>query len=341
MDPAFHVDSEEKRQALFKRAKSTAIWALTQYGLEWDQITYIGLSDNITYKIDTVSRGSYLLRIHGAHARIEEVQSELMLLQALKRGAGLVVPEGLKCADGNLVLKAVSVKEPYSALVTITRWVQGEHASGELSDARTYNMGAMMGALHIAAAAYETPAEFIRPVWGKASFRGEMDRLGCNYTGFLTEAGWRSYQAAAAKILSELETMEPASHNYGLIHGDLHSGNVVFEDDQPYPIDFGRCGYGYYLYDIAGSLLELGPGQRSLFIEGYERLRKLENGYARKLECFFIMVMLGNYSHHANNPAEVPGLREQQPYAQAFIREYLMSAPFLFQRIEAEKLIQQ
>lgn len=123
---------------------------------------------------------------------------------------------------------------------------------------------------------------------GEQSFKREMDKLGRYYSGFVSETGWKTYQLAAAKILSELEDMEANKDQYGLIHGDLHSGNVVFAGEQPYPIDFGRCGYGYYLYDLAAALLELSPEQRKRFIEGYASRKKLESGYVRRLECFLL-----------------------------------------------------
>ncbi|NGZ76685.1 hypothetical protein GYN08_15275 [Saccharibacillus sp. VR-M41] len=35
----------------------------------------------------------------------------------------------------------------------------------------------------------------------------------------------------------------PGEENHGLIHGDLHTGNFVFRGYDPFPIDFGRCGF--------------------------------------------------------------------------------------------------
>ena len=35
--------------------------------------------------------------------------------------------------------------------------------------------------------------------------------------------------------------------NWGLIHADLHEGNYLFHNEQIRPIDFYRCGFGYYL----------------------------------------------------------------------------------------------
>jgi Ser/Thr protein kinase RdoA (MazF antagonist) len=85
---------------------------------------------------------------------------------------------------------------------------------------------------------------------------------------------------------------------------------------------------------MAAALLELSPAQRGSLIQGYSSVRELEPDYERKLECFFVMIMIGNYSHHISNPDEIPGLREEQTYALAYLREYLQGERFLFSRIE-------
>lgn len=195
-------------------------------------------------------------------------------------------------------------------------------------------MGVLMGRLHNTGANFVPPSDFVRPIWGADSFRREVAKLEPYYTRFLSEEAWQAYQAAVGKILSELAIMHLNDDNYGLIHADLHTGNMVFHDDFPYPIDFGRCGYGYYLYDMAGTILGLYPKQRGVFIQGYESVRKLQIGYVRNLESFFVMSMIENYCHHASDPRETASLIDEQPYAQAIIRNYLNDTPFLFDVIE-------
>ncbi|NMM53952.1 phosphotransferase [Paenibacillus aquistagni] len=46
--------------------------------------------------------------------------------------------------------------------------------------------------------------------------------------------------SAITKNEHEVDRLPKNNHTYGLIHADLHSGNVVFQEDTPYPIDFGR-----------------------------------------------------------------------------------------------------
>lgn len=330
----FRFDTDENRISLLARARKVALSALQEYDLEWVSIRFIQLSDTITYKIETDTAEKYLLRIHSDRLSIEEIRSELALLQALNKSEDLHVPEALASCSGAYVLQIdteAGYRRPY---VTLMRWVDGEHASGEFSDHTVHLMGVMMGRFHKATANFVPPSDFVRPVWGAESFSRQMAKLEQYYGCFLSGEAWRSYQAAAEKIISELAVMERSGDNYGLIHADLHSGNIVFNEDLPYPIDFGRCGFGYFLYDMAGSLLELYPKHRWLFIQGYESVRKLETDYVKRLECFFVMFMIENYCHHASDPRETASLIAEQPYAQAYIRDYLNDTRFLFQVIE-------
>lgn len=329
----FRFDTDEERRALLVRARKVALSAIQRYDLEWNRIQFIQLSDTITYKIETSTDNNYLLRIHSDRLTREEIRSELLLLQELK-SKDLNVPEGMASCDGNYVLDIeteIGYRRPY---VTMMRWIEGEHATGEFTDSHAYNMGVLMGRLHAAANDFNSPSDFVRPTWGVESFKREMAKLERYYELFLSKEGWKLYQDAAEKVVSQLTTMHPSEHNYGLIHADLHTGNMVFKDNQPYPIDFGRCGYGYYLYDMAGTILELWPKHRWMLIQGYESIRKLETDYFRDLECFFVMFMIENYCHHASDPRETASLIDEQKYAQAYIREYLNGNPFLFEVIE-------
>jgi Ser/Thr protein kinase RdoA (MazF antagonist) len=249
------------------------------------------------------------------------------------------VPEGIASRDGSYVLDIeVADEHRRSYYVTMMRWIEGSHVEGDFTDSLAYKMGMLMGKLHEAAVKFEPSADFTRPMWGAGSFRSELAKLEQHYSVFLSEEAWESYQAAADKICSQLLGMPCNDRNYGLIHGDLHSGNMVFVEEDPYPIDFGRCGYGYYLYDMASALLELWPKHRGMLIRGYESERKLEADYTRDLECFFIMIMIGNYAHHASNPLETTTLIKEQPYAQAYIREYLSGRSFLFEVVDPVKM---
>ena len=51
--------------------------------------------------------------------------------------------------------------------------------------------------------------------------------------------------------------------------------NVVFRGEDAFPIDFGRCGYGYYADDIAGVMVGLGWQNRKIFMISDQKTRYL------------------------------------------------------------------
>lgn len=333
MKPFFQFDTEESKKSLLSRARNAALTALRQYDLDWNCIRFLQLSDTVTFKIETESSSGYLLRIHSERMNKDELMSELVYLHALRNIEGVRVPAGVQSRNGSYVWECETEPGYRSPCVSLMTWVEGEHASGDFTDRQVYSMGAMMGKLHEASARFVAPHHFVRPHWGSQNFRNHTRKLERYYPRFLTSTAWSLYQAAMEKIERQLESLPRTERNYGLIHADLHSGNIVFNDDQPSPIDFGRCGYGYFLYDMAGALLGLSPRQRQLLIQGYESVRNLDGDYAAQLEGFFIMFMIENYCHHCSDPEEIPNLISEQKYAQAYINEYLSDQSFLFKKI--------
>lgn len=318
----------EGRKTLLARAETIAHFSLQAFNLKQVALEFIGYSDTITYQIKIEDGGKYLLRIHPGRISRVELMSELQFLDAL-HAAGFVVPTGLTASDGSRVIPIDSIEGSPALHVTTMKWVHGEHISENLTDSQALRVGIMIAKLHEAAASFERPAGFTRPTWGRDSFKEAVAKLErCAHT-FLSAASWLLYQRAADKVLSQLDEMNAHDGNFGLIHADLHLGNIVFAEDHPRSIDFGRCGFGYYLYDLAAVLLSLVPKQRYQVILGYQSVRPLDSGYIRSLEFFFIMIMIENYSHHASNPSETDSLKQEQMYALAYIDAYLSGSSFL------------
>jgi Ser/Thr protein kinase RdoA (MazF antagonist) len=336
MNKGFQIDTEERRLTTLAQAKQAALRVIQQYDLDWERITFNQLSDTITFKIETSTHERFLLRIHSETMNKEEIHSEIYWLQFLSKVGDLNVPEGMASREGSYVLE-IEKGEGFGGYATLMRWVEGVHVSGHFTENHInhmFNMGILMARLHQATESFVPPTDFVRPTWGEQSFERDMICLEQYYGCFLSEDAFKLYQLAAEKILDYLTKLQKSHHNYGLIHADLHVGNIVFRNEEPSPIDFARCGFGFYLYDIAQLIIGLYPMQRQFFIQGYESIRKLDNDYVQALECFAVMACIENYSNHAPDPRETAGLIEQQPYVQALIRNYLNGVPFLFNPIE-------
>jgi Ser/Thr protein kinase RdoA (MazF antagonist) len=333
MNNGFRIDTDINRSLTLKQTKQAALNALQEYEVDWSSIHFIQLSEHVTFRIECGEGEKLLLRIHPKSKSREETVSELEWLATL-RYKGLVVPEAVLNREGAFVTDtSPSGGQRYYA--TLLRWVEGERMDKRaLTVESIRKMGALMAQLHEASADFSPYKGFTRPSWGKESFQRDWEHLQRHYCHFISHAAFELYTMAAAKVANHLEMLEPHEHNYGMIHADLYNNNVVFRDGEPYAIDFGRCGFGYHLYDMAQSIMGLSPPQRELFIDGYEQIRKLEDNSIPILECFFIMSIIEAYSFHAENVLEIEGLIEEQPYAQAILRAYMNGEPFIFQSLD-------
>lgn len=91
-----------------------------------------------------------------------------------------------------------------------------------------------------------------------------------------------------------------------------------------------RCGFGYYLYDIAESIQYLLPIVRCSFFEGYQTICKLPEHYLQTVEGFLIMATIYNYSFHFNNPEEHKYISDDtQHIASTLISQYIDGESFL------------
>ena len=74
-------------------------------------------------------------------------------------------------------------------------------------------------------------------------------------------------------IIRRIPTSSPA---YGIIHGDLHFGNMHFGGAQGLSIfDFDHCAYGWRAYDLAVCKPGMNDEQWSAFLGAYEAVRPL------------------------------------------------------------------
>ncbi|MBG9945449.1 phosphotransferase [Brevibacillus formosus] len=328
MTKLFQLNSEDDMEKVVALFQQIAQKALQEYDLDGEHIRFNQLSDTCTFVIETERDGNYLLRIH-ANKNRNEIDSELAWLSYLHEKIEVEIPTGIECRNGSKTV-SIDLANGDCVFVSVMRWIEGKHADEKIAEDQVYKEGVLLAKLHTVSQGFQLPPEFTRPIWGEDSFKRSMARLREHSHRFLTDEEFMLYQLAADKIRTCLAKLDKNSGHYGIIHGDLHQGNIVFHNGDPRPIDFGRCGFGYYLYDIAHTILGLYPAQRELVIKGYESLRKLGGDWLPALESFTVMVMIENYSHHSPDPRETEGLKEEQPYAIPMIKNYLNGKPFLF-----------
>ena len=333
MNSCWKIDTSEQRKALLAHIRNVALMVLQQYDLAWTEIKFNKVSDAITFKITTETEACFLLRIHNEARQKSEIEGEIMLLNYLE-SQNMTVPTGQKSKSDKYVLE-FETKKGETLYVTLMSWVDGDVLTSAPTDTQARNMGRILAQIHHASESFVPEENQSFPHWGLETFRENMKKLSQYHSIFLSQEGWEMYQNVADTIIVELENTPKCSQNYGFVHGDFHLENIIFKEDVPFPIDFGRCGYSYFLYDIASTILGLNWQNRKNFVEGYTGLKKLKDGYERLLETMFVKVMIENYCHHCSDPSETEGLIAEQPYAQAYIQAYLQRRSFLFEPLDS------
>lgn len=90
---------------------------------------------------------------------------------------------------------------------------------------------------------------------------------------------------------------EDNDNNVGLVHTDIQSSNIVYFHKHVTLIDFSRCVYSYYLYDLAEMTLHgcfggAGSELQKAILQGYHSVKPLTTNDIFDMQIFFVMFIL-------------------------------------------------
>jgi len=273
--------------------------ALAAFGVTPARLRPVAISENVVFHVDEeAARRALCLRLHRPdYHSAEELVSERIWTRAL-RHAGAPVPAGLT-GPGGADFVWVRTDEPAVRAAGLTIWEEGEALSQVLERTRETIMegelyrrlGELIGRLHAHAFAWRIPQGFTRPrrdldgLLGESSSWGrfwEHERLSADERRLLLRA-----HSQLERVLSSYGTSQDV---FGLIHADLHPGNVLVTEDGLFAIDFDDAAFSWRLADIATCLFHLEPGDRRdrlilRFIDGYSAVCALDVDQGL-LDCF-------------------------------------------------------
>lgn len=318
---------------------------MAHYELSNAQLTFIGQSQNTTFRAQTSADDKFLLRIHsGIEANSDNIdnvwqhrpviESELLWLDALHKDTHLTVPRPVRNRSEQLVTEVSYPAFDGSVFCTLLRWVEGEHLDGEPTPEQSRLLGVLMAQLHQHASQWQLPPNFTRPDYDAVRLESSLSQLSSlRGQGIISTSDYQVLQTAVKKIQYLMAALERNSETWGLLHADLQDANYLSYNQQIRPIDFGRCGFGFYLYDVALSLGYLNLPLHSHFLQGYESLRALPADYQSIIEAFFLASIIDNFAFLSDNPLEHTGLSHSVPLdISAYFRPYLKTESFLFNR---------
>jgi Ser/Thr protein kinase RdoA (MazF antagonist) len=261
---------------------ATARAALTRYpGLDGARVRLLQHEDNAVYLVVAGSGQRLVLRVAATSGCSEaELRAEATWLTALRQG-GLPVPEPVCAADGAAIVLVDG------APCVLLRWLPGRAwPRTGVSASQLALAGDLAARLHCHAERFWPPAGFVRPVWDWPEILGQLD-------GRLAGDDRRLVEDVGARLAGVLRRAGRERDAFGLIHSDLHRGNLLYHRGRVAGIDFDDCGWGWFAYDLATILSSAdrfgaGPRERAACLEAYARVRALPPG-ADHLAAFVAM----------------------------------------------------
>jgi Ser/Thr protein kinase RdoA (MazF antagonist) len=292
-----------------RRLRRLAVVALEAYDLHEPRLTALMHGDNTTFRVDLASGERYVLRIHRSIGKTPEmVRSELLWLAALQQEAALVAPTPVLTRAGELLTIAGVAGVPEPRICVLFGWINGRFLEHGLTPTHLKRVGAFMARLQLSGARFELPDGFVRGrldnLYGKprgigaAQARQQLDNPEDEATAIklVTEVcspeDGRAVEQLIRRIRAAQLSLGHGPETFGLIHGDLHQENYLFDRGQVRAIDFDDCGYGHYLYDIAVTLFNVRfradtAQLREGFLAGYRSIRPLSAEHEHYIDTFF------------------------------------------------------
>lgn len=291
--------------------------ALAAFGLdEADDVTPLtgGISGAGTWLVERAGQ-RFALRASAPGTPIDEVVSELRWLSALRAVRTVRIPAPIRRDDGRLA--PWEGPDGGARLWAAFHWVAGT-TLGRLPDAdEAQRTGAMIAELHVAADGWARPAGFCRPSYGGSWLEAQSDELlGRVDVHRLDARATDLLRRAVGVAIAALDAQWRRSGAIGLIHADVHDGNVVWDDGDPRPglIDFARFGTGPFALDVAMAMHYVTDDEAEAIRAGYDAVRPLSDAEVRALPALRFAAAIDNLAVLAAIPTEADNVRADLPY---------------------------
>jgi Ser/Thr protein kinase RdoA (MazF antagonist) len=278
-----------------RRMRQIAERALPYWELREARLHFLQHAENTTFRVDappgSVRRGRsahvpgrYLLRVHRpGYQDPRRVASEVAWLAALRHETDLPVPEPVPARGKAWIVEVAPPDGSPPRLCTLLRWIDGRFVHGKPQAAHFRRIGRLTAMLHNHSAAWKRPRAFERRQWNADGLFGDGGGFGVTAKevwSLLPASARQLYRGAADQARRALRRLESDPEAWGLVHADLHFGNVLFAGGEARAIDFDDCGHAPWIYDFAVTLADHWdrpdwPDLRGALLEGYAEKRPL------------------------------------------------------------------
>ena len=270
-------------------SEAVAKAAARLWGLPEHRVQLAARRENSVYHVD--HDAGYALRLHREGYRSDaQLVSELRWMAALE-AQGMQVPRPIPSRSGLLVERVEGVQ------VDVLTWLPGQMLGkqGALDGVRdrgalVHQLGGLLAQLHDISDAWVPDAGFTRPRWDAAGLVGDQplwDRFWLHPD--LTASETALFLAARDQARLDLAALQ--APDFGLIHADAITENLMLHEGRLSLIDFDDGGFGYRDFDVATFLFRqiAAPDYvelRTALLDGYSPRRHID---AQSLDLFLML----------------------------------------------------
>lgn len=302
-----------------QRLRRVARAALARFGIDdGGRLPLSVHAENTTFRVRHDGR-RYSMRVHriGYHDEAE-IRSELAWLAALDGAVPFEVPRPVATPDGE---RLVTIEHPGvlgPRHCVLLEWIDGESRVDDPPPSWLETVGEITARLHRHAEQWTPPPGFVRPRWDAQTLVGPDSKWGSllELDG-LTAAQRRRFAAFRDAVRARLDAFGYGADRVGLIHADLHAGNVLRRGAAAHVIDFDDCGIGWWVFDMAVTLASFRgrddfAAVEAAWLRGYRRVRPLPDAQVAMFEtlCSARQIAIAAW---VQSRADVPGVRAYTP----------------------------
>jgi Ser/Thr protein kinase RdoA (MazF antagonist) len=249
--------------------------ALAQQGVAIDRLRWMGEHSNHLFCCDTSTGERLVVRVCLPDGRSDaELDAELAWLDALARDTDLTVPVA------RFSTRVVLPDLPAGGRCIAFEWLEGRHCEQRPSRRLVADLGRVLATLHAHARQFRPPAGFTRPTldihyltWADSWHASQLPRRP------IDPATQRLLDEVATRVQAVLTQLGTSPSAHGLVHADLHLGNVLDHHGQARPLDFDDSAWGHYALDLAITVDSVPEALQQVLLDGYRAVRPLPAGY--------------------------------------------------------------
>lgn len=314
---------------------------LANYDLDAVKPHFVQHNAGIVFRLeDAQGTPQFLLKIHesagdGMADTPAQLAAQMAWLQALTDDGRVIVQAPIANRQGELVTQVQLPGLDRLSAACCQRWITANHLP-QWEEAHAQAVGRLLATLHTISQEWSGSAD---PQFGTyedgdlataiadLAVMVELHAIDAEQYGLIQRTG--------TQIATLLATYPQTQATFGLVHGDLHQGNVLFTGTTALALDYGAFR-SFYLYDLGVSLYHASSGDvaiRNALVAGYSTVCPLAPEDHNKLEAFMIMAALFNLAFQATlqeHRLSVINRCNLIQLVEKFCRPFVAGDPFLF-----------